>query len=159
MNAYTLHTYKSYHEIQGQVKATLLYEEKKYKSAQPKDRGSRAFSCQVPWQVHISCTPEPHILQWGTMTQKTPITNFLKYYKEFLPLLFYLQGQLFYLQFMESQLLWRIQQYTLKLKSYTFSSPYFLISFSPKPKEIPRNRNTKRKPKTPIYNSTPHNSK
>lgn len=83
------------------------------------------------------------------MTQKTSITNYLKYYKEFLPLLFYLQGQLFYLQFMESQLLWRIQQYTLKLKSYTFSSPYFLISFLPKPKEIPRNRNTKKKPKHP----------
>lgn len=58
-----------------------------------------------------------------------------------------------------SQLLWRIQQYTLKLKSYTFSSSYFLISFLPKPKEIPRNRNTKKNPKTPIYNSTPHNSK
>lgn len=28
MNAYTLHTYKSYHEIQGKVKATLLYEDK-----------------------------------------------------------------------------------------------------------------------------------
>lgn len=152
MNAYTLHTYKSHHEIQGQVKATLLYEDKNINQLNLKIEDPELFHVKYLGKCifhaprnPIDCSEAP----WHKKlrSQRIPSSSLL---------------------FTRTVILSTVHGVTATMEDPTvhikakilhiFLSlfPYLIL---PKPKEIPRNRNTKKKPKTPIYNSTPHNSK